>query len=379
MNYKNIFKHIYDKGCQGIVGMEHGNSLKGKAGERAVIDAYVACDDFLCVHLSIILVAPQLKQRNDIMEKKLGEKHGKYSRLTRREMITRTSYALAGLTLAASCGPFSSGASGLRRAESSRRGFKIGIVDWELGKKADPSALELAERLGFDGVQVDLGGVEAMRRPEAQRRYLELAKRFDVEIASLALGILNQVPYASDPRGQELVDAGLDICQAMGQKVILLAFFGKGDLRKPENSINALVEQLKEIAPKAERAGIELGVEAHISVEQYMDIIEGVGSPAVKVYFDMVHAHGKDRDVYQEITFLGEHICEFHAKDYGNIMFGQGDLDFKEVRRAMDDIGYRGWIQVEQWNEIKGEKPLGMEETNRRNLQYLRGIFPPEA
>jgi len=46
MNYKNVFKHIYDKGYQGIVGMEHGNSLKGKAGERAVIDAYVACDDF---------------------------------------------------------------------------------------------------------------------------------------------------------------------------------------------------------------------------------------------------------------------------------------------------------------------------------------------
>ena len=46
MNYKNIFKHIYDKGYQGIVGMEHGNSLKGKAGERAVIDAYVAYDDF---------------------------------------------------------------------------------------------------------------------------------------------------------------------------------------------------------------------------------------------------------------------------------------------------------------------------------------------
>lgn len=46
MNYKNVFKHIYDKGYQGIVGMEHGNSLKGKAGERALIDAYVACDDF---------------------------------------------------------------------------------------------------------------------------------------------------------------------------------------------------------------------------------------------------------------------------------------------------------------------------------------------
>jgi len=46
INYKNVFKHIYDKGYTGIVGMEHGNSKPGKDGERAVIDAYAACDDF---------------------------------------------------------------------------------------------------------------------------------------------------------------------------------------------------------------------------------------------------------------------------------------------------------------------------------------------
>ena len=46
INYKNVFKHIRDKGFQGIVGMEHGNSMKGKEGERAVIDAYRTVDDF---------------------------------------------------------------------------------------------------------------------------------------------------------------------------------------------------------------------------------------------------------------------------------------------------------------------------------------------
>lgn len=46
INYRNVFKHIYDKGFRGILGMEHGNSQPGKEGEQAVIDAYVACDDF---------------------------------------------------------------------------------------------------------------------------------------------------------------------------------------------------------------------------------------------------------------------------------------------------------------------------------------------
>lgn len=46
INYRNVFKHIYSKGFQGPVGMEHGNSKPGKDGEMAVIKAYEACDDF---------------------------------------------------------------------------------------------------------------------------------------------------------------------------------------------------------------------------------------------------------------------------------------------------------------------------------------------
>ncbi len=57
INYRNVFKHIHKKGFTGIVGMEHGNSIRGargaadanevtKRGERAVIDSYVEADAF---------------------------------------------------------------------------------------------------------------------------------------------------------------------------------------------------------------------------------------------------------------------------------------------------------------------------------------------
>lgn len=46
VNYKNIFKHIHSKGFEGVLGMEHGNSIKGKEGELAVINAYKASDSF---------------------------------------------------------------------------------------------------------------------------------------------------------------------------------------------------------------------------------------------------------------------------------------------------------------------------------------------
>jgi hydroxypyruvate isomerase len=46
INYRNVFKHVHGKGFTGVVGMEHGNSIKAREGERAVIDAYVAADGF---------------------------------------------------------------------------------------------------------------------------------------------------------------------------------------------------------------------------------------------------------------------------------------------------------------------------------------------
>jgi hydroxypyruvate isomerase len=46
INYKNIFKHLHNKGYEGVLCMEHGKSKPGKDGEKAVIEAYRACDDF---------------------------------------------------------------------------------------------------------------------------------------------------------------------------------------------------------------------------------------------------------------------------------------------------------------------------------------------
>ena len=46
INYKNIFKLLYDKGYKGVMGMEHGNAKEGKEGELALIKAYRESDSF---------------------------------------------------------------------------------------------------------------------------------------------------------------------------------------------------------------------------------------------------------------------------------------------------------------------------------------------
>ncbi|MBL7847422.1 MAG: TIM barrel protein [Cyclobacteriaceae bacterium] len=46
INYRNVFKYIYDHGYRGVMGMEHGNFSPGKEGEMALIAAYRSVDTF---------------------------------------------------------------------------------------------------------------------------------------------------------------------------------------------------------------------------------------------------------------------------------------------------------------------------------------------
>jgi len=51
-------------------------------------------------------------------------------------------------------------------------------------------------------------------------------------------------------------------------------------------------------------------------------------------------------------------------------MLGKGRIDFGKVRAAMDDIGYRGWIQIE------AAAPNDLVSDYKSHLAFLRGLFP---
>jgi len=291
--------------------------------------------------------------------------------ITRRQMMAGAARAAAGLAVTCSCAP-----SIKREQIEVLTGFKLGVCDWTIGKTADPGSFEVAKRIGLDGVQVDFGRGDN-RLPlfdeQLQDNILDEARKQKMEIASLAMGVLNSVPYKSDPRAERWVRQGINVADAMEVKLILLAFFGQGDLKNDEQGVNTVVQRLRRIAPSAEASGVTLGIESWLSADQHIDIIERVGSTAVKVYYDVGNSHKAGYDIYKEIRQLGPLICEVHAKDYDNL-YGKGSIDFKEVRLAMDDAGYRGWIVME------GTKmPLGVEESCRYDAEYLRKIFPKKV
>jgi sugar phosphate isomerase/epimerase len=287
------------------------------------------------------------------------------SKLSRRDMLRRSTQAAALFALGLNCAPLF--------AAPEKRRFKIGACDWSVEKRCDSAAFDVARQIGLDGIQVSLG-TEAndmhLRKPEVQQLYKEAVKRTGLEVSSLAIGELNRVPYKSDPRTIQWVSDSIDVCQAFGVKVVLLGFFAKGDLRGDSAGVDEVVRRLRAVAPKAEKAGVVLGIESYLSAEQHLQILERVGSKSVGVYYDVCNSNDMGYDIYQEIRKLGPWICEFHAKENGTLL-GAGKIDFAKVRAAIEDIGYRGWIQIE------GAVPKGqpMLESYQRNCKFLRGIF----
>ena len=282
--------------------------------------------------------------------------------LHRRDMLIRTTQAAAALTWASSMAPL--------LADPEKRGFKIGACDWSL-RRMDPGVFEVAKQIGLDGVQVSLGPVANgmhLRRPEVQREYLKASGRSGVDIASVAIGELNNIPLKNDPRAAIWVLDSIPVVQVLGVKVLLIAQFHKGELQGDPDGIDRTVGALQEIAPRAEKAGVILGIENYLSAVENLEILNRVKSPAVQVYYDVGNSTDKGYDIYREIRMLKGKVCEFHAKDAGYLL-GQGRVDFQQVREAMDEIGYRGWIQIE------AAAPNNLLTDYRAHRRFLKGIF----
>ncbi len=290
-------------------------------------------------------------------------------KITRRALFARSLQAAA---LAAAGAPLAP----LLAAPQSRW-FKIGACDWSLDKRCDPAAFDVAKEIGLDGVQISMGTAANgmhLRRPDVQERYREAARRTGLEIASLAIGELCNVPLkGTDPRAAQWLAQSVDICKAMRLRVSMPGFFGPGDLDMGNAAeIGRVVKALRDVAPKAEKQGVLIGLENYLSAADNMRILERVGSPAVKVYYDVGNSTDKGRDILKEIRTLGKLICEFHAKD-GNYMLGRGRIDFRQVRKALDDIQYSGWIQIE------AAAPHGLVPDYTADCKYLKGLFPRTA
>lgn len=286
-------------------------------------------------------------------------------------VLSRRRFVQIGLQASALLTP-TARALALSRAGAVR--FKVGVPDWNLKLEAKIEAIALAKKLGFDGVQISLGheGVKTasdhlpLADAKTQQAYLAESKRVGIPITSVCLEILHRNYLKSDPLGQRWIAESIPMAKALGVRVILLPFFGKGALATPAE-MDFVGDALRELAPAAERSGVILGLEDTISAKDNVRIMERTKSPAVKTYYDVGNSTRNGFDILSEIKWLGrDRICEVHLKDNPHYL-GEGTIDFGAVVRLLQEIGFSGWAQLEC------EAPSGNVEADMaRNLAFIR-------
>jgi sugar phosphate isomerase/epimerase len=272
----------------------------------------------------------------------------------------------------------------------------VGMCDWNLGDMCDPDMIPRAREAHLEGIQVSVGtGPDNMplRDPAVRTKYVEMGRRHDVTFHSIACGMLNSIPLATEPQSAVFVVEAIEAAAALGSSNVLLAFFSRGDLRRrdgennlmdrgtggfssyelKEEDVSRVVAVLRQLAPRAEDAGIILGLENTITARQTLDIIEQVGSGMVQVYYDVGNSTGNGYDVPGELRMLGNsRICEVHLKDWNTSMLGSEGamVDMEACAGALRDIGYDKWLVL----ETSGRRDRFIVDT-RANVAFAKKTF----
>jgi L-ribulose-5-phosphate 3-epimerase len=251
--------------------------------------------------------------------------------------------------------------------------LRIGVTDWNLRLGANPEAVPFAAQLGFDGVQVSFGRKLVndklpLDSPELIDRYLQLSAQHKLPINGTCVDKLHDNGLKSDKLAVRWVQDAIRLTKALHTEVLLLPFFGRWAIQTPaEREYTA--DALRELAPEAEKAHVILGLEDTISAEDNVRIMDRVRSKNVLVYYDVGNSTNNGFDVVKEIRWLGkDRICQMHLKDNPNYM-GEGKIDFDAVVKAIRDIGFTGWANL----ETDTHKDSTVEADMRRNLAFIRG------
>jgi L-ribulose-5-phosphate 3-epimerase len=264
-------------------------------------------------------------------------------------------------------------------AEAKQNGWPIGMCDWSMGNFT-PDVFSLAKRIGLQGVQVSVGTDKNnlwLRQPKVQKKYLQAAEKTGLSICSLGIGELNHVPLMSEPRAALWVADSIKVAKQMGVHRILLPFFSKGELNaENKEDMRRVIEVLRELAPRAEKAGVVLGLESYLSLEGHLEILNAVKSPAVQVYYDIYNSHlTKGYDFERDIKKLGrKRICEVHFKEGSHLLGQNKKIDWPAVVQALRAIEYQGWIVLET------SSPSGnLVKDTKKNLAYTRSLLKSSA
>jgi hydroxypyruvate isomerase len=278
---------------------------------------------------------------------------------SRRRLLQEASGAIALGALASGIGHEAMAQQSSGTASKNGR-IKQSIVHWCFEKYWDiPQTIEVAKTMG-------IGSVELI-----DPKYYPLLKKAGLECAIGTIDMNPDPPFAkgfNNPKNFDRVikatTKSIDACAEYGYKKVI-CFTGFADGISNDAGARNCVEGFKKIVPYAEKKGVTLCLEMLNSrdpvnmkghpgyqgdhTDYCVDIIHRVGSPNLKLLFDIYHVQIMDGDVIRRIRQLKDTIGHVHTA--GNP--GRGELDDKQeinyrpIMEALVEIGYTGYVGQE--------------------------------
>jgi L-ribulose-5-phosphate 3-epimerase len=260
--------------------------------------------------------------------------------------------------------------------------YRIGVCDWMILKRQKLGAFQLTKDIGADGVEVDMGGLgeretfeNQLANPETRQQFLDKARELNLEICSMAMSGFYAQSFAERPTVEKMLDDCLTTMQAMKVKVAFLPLGVKGDLVKNPELRPAMVKRLKAAGAKAEAAGAIIGVETALDATSEVKLLNEIGSPAIRSYFNFANALQTGRDLLGELRTLGkEWICQIHCTDQDGVWL-QDDkkIDMLAVKKTLDEMGWRGWLVIERSRSAKDSR--NVKANFGANTAFLKSVF----
>jgi sugar phosphate isomerase/epimerase len=298
-------------------------------------------------------------------------------RLTRRDFVKQAALATAAAPLLTTPARAQTPASPPASAAAPPLPLRIGMTDWNLGRRGDITKIALARQIGLDGIQVSLqfptDGSPTLRDPKTQAEFKQAALENGIQICSLAIGSpgRSRLPLHTNPAAAILLVEAVEVARSLGTNNILLPILGDSHINMANKAeVDTFVAMMKEVARYAERAGVVVALEDWISADDNLRLLDAIGSEFVGVYYDARNIKSKVHDPYGEPKLLGRRIHQVHVKNGAMLMRDTDILDWPRLAQEYYDIGYRGWYVLETESPSKD-----LIADTRANIDYVRKTF----
>lgn len=262
--------------------------------------------------------------------------------------------------------------------------YRVAVCDWMILKRQKLGALPLAHELGADGLELDMGGLgqreafdSKLGDPAAREQFLATARELHLGFSSLAMSGFYAQSFAARPGYERIVQDCLDAAQAMDIRVAFLPLGVQGDLVKFPELRPVIIERLKRIADRAAAAKVVIGIETALDAAGEAALLDEIGSPAIRSYFNFANALQNKRDLHTELRTLGrERIVQIHATNEDRVWLENDDaIDLPAVKRTLDAMSWSGWLVVERSRDATD--PRNVKRNFTANVAYLKKIFQP--